>query len=758
MRLILSLMILMSVCVGNTLAQAPTPKEIEAGIEKGKAFLYSLQKPDGTWERVPAPTERPPNNDHDEGQWGGRTALAVYALLTCGEKATEPRLQKAIQFLHEQPIVGTYALAIKCQVWLNLPATDEVKKSMRRDVSLLMQLAKPLNQMPVWDYGPMIKPRKEYSLSRSQYAALGLWAANESGIEIPPNTWRAIEATWEAAQTAEGGWKYQFPADAKGQFEPTTVSMTASALATLYIAQDFTKSDYYAGARGNAISPPIEKGMAWMVKNFEANVAVKTPPPREFPFVQLYSIERTGLASGLRRFGPHDWYAIGARFILKSQGKEGAVAASSYKTFDTLVNTSFGILFLQRGRTPVAFNKLDYSPGVEKPQDAIWNQRPREIANITRWLSGRLERELRWQIVRSDSDLGALLESPILYLSGDRAMDFKPETKALLKSYIEHGGLIIAHADGGKDAFTRSIMKLSGELFPKYEWRDLPDSHPIWNNQNYKRDSMKGRVAVKALGNGVRELMLLLPTGDPARFWQLRNTTQRTETWETMANIYSYVTDKTTAYPRGYTWLADVPTSKPTKTITVGRLKYEGNWDPEPQAIVELSKYATNTKGIALDVKVIDAGAAIDKSIKLLLVSGTSEFVFDDASRKAISDYVNAGGTVLFESTGGMGGFAASAETELAQMFGAGSVTQLPKSHPIFGTDLSVTYRTFNMASISNVTGPSLRGVEKDGRVVALMSREDLSAGWLGIPTDGIIGYSPESARAMMTQVLGALK
>jgi hypothetical protein len=533
--------------------------------------------------------------------------------------------------------------------------------------------------------------------------------------------------------------------------------MTASALATLYIAQDFTKSEYYAGARGNASSPPIEKGMAWMIKNFAANVAVSKPPPREFQLLQLYSLERTGLASGLRRFGPHDWYAIGASYILKSQ-KNGAVSASNSRMMDTLVNTAFGILFLQRGRMPVAFNKLDYSPGVAKPEDAIWNQRPREIANVTRWLSARLERELRWQIVRSDSDFAALLESPILYLSGDRALDFKPETKAMLKSYIEHGGLVIAHADGGKDAFARSIMQISGELFPAYEWRDLPDTHPIWNNQNYKRDAMKGRVAVKALSNGVRELMLLLPSGDPARYWQLRNSNQRTETWETMANIYSYVTDKTTTFPRGYTWLADAPAAKPTKTIAVGRLKYAGNWDPEPQAIVQLSNYATTKKGIGLDVKVIEAGAAIDKSIKLLLVSGTSEFVFDDAARKAIMDYVNAGGTVLFESTGGMGGFATSAETELSQMFGAGNLKQLPKSHPIFGTDLAVTYRTFNMASISNLTGPSLRGVEKDGRVVAMLSREDLGAGWLGVPTDGIIGYTPESARALMTQVLGALK
>jgi hypothetical protein len=132
--------------------------------------------------------------------------------------------------------------------------------------------------------------------------------------------------------------------------------------------------------------------------------------------------------------------------------------------------------------------------------------------------------------------------------------------------------------------------------------------------------------------------------------------------------------------------------------------------------------------------------------------------MFDDAARKAIQDYITAGGTVLFETTGGKGGFATSAEGELSKMFGAQNLKRIPTDSPIFGKDLKVEYRPYNIMTITNLNGPSLIGVEKDGRVVAILSREDLSTAWLGIPTDGITGYTPDSARAMMTQILGSLK
>lgn len=735
-------------------AMAQSPAAIDAAIKKGVDSLYKAQNADGTWESVPPPKDPAVGNDVNVGQWGGTTAMAVYALLACGEKPSDPRLAKPIEVLHTQSITGTYAVAIKCLVWLQLPETPEVKKSMNRDFRMLGQMAnlKRKNGAPVWDYGP--STRTAYSLSRTQYATLGLWAAGEMGMETPPQFWVALEKTWEQSQLPDGGWKYMYAADVPKQLDPTTMCMTAAAVASLYITQDYTKGEFYAGARGNASSVPIEKGLAWMTKQFSSRVAIGERLDREFPYAQLYALERVGLASGLRRFGEHDWYAIGASWLIKNQKSNGSWNAG----LGPIANTSWALLFLQRGRMPVAFNKLDYTAGVTDPKTAIWNQRPRDIANVTRWLSRSIEKELRWQIVAADAKLEALLEAPILYLSGDKPITFTPEAKQLIKSYIEHGGLVVANADVSRDVFTRSVMSLGSELFPAYEWRELPDDHVIWTNQNYKRATMKGRVSVKGLSNGVRELMLVLPTGDPARAWQLRNPSQRTEAWETAANFLSYATDKTTFCPRGYSWLAAQPTTKPQKTVTVAQLKYKGNWNPEPEALNQLSRYAADKKALGIKTQVVDAGQAVDKSVDLLLVSGTVAFEFDDATRKSIQSYIDAGGTVFFENAGGQGGFAASVEAELAKIVGGVALKRIATENPIFGKDLKLNYRVYNIASIANPGGPSVLGIEKDGRIVAMVSREDLSAGWLGVPTDGIVGYAPESARALMTQILSTLK
>ncbi len=735
-------------------ALAQSPAQVDAAIKKGVDALYKSQNANGTWDEHQAKKFEEIDNSFDGTQWGGTTAMAVYALLACGENPNDPRLAKAIQFLHTQPINGTYAVSLKCLVWHQLPDTPEVRKSMSRDFRILMQTVntKRKKGSPVWDY--LGTTRTAYSLSRTQYATLGVWAAGEMGIEAPPAFWTALEGTWEQSQTPEGGWKYMYPGDVSEKLGATTVSMTAAALASLYITQDYTKGEFYAGARGNATSVPIEKGLVWLAQNFKDRVAIDKTIDREPRYAQLYALERVGLASGLRRFGEHDWYAIGATWLIKTQKSNGEWQAG----LGAVANTSWALLFLQRGRMPVAFNKLDYTAGVADAKTAIWNQRPRDVANVTRWLSRSIEKELRWQIVAADAKLEALLEAPILYLSGDKPITFTPEAKQLIKSYIEHGGLVVANADVSKDVFTRSVMSLGSELFPAYEWRELPDDHVIWTNQNYKRATMKGRVSVKGLSNGVRELMLVLPTGDPARAWQLRNPSQRTEAWETAANFLSYVTDKTMFYPRGASWLAAEPTTKPQKTVTVAQLKYKGNWNPEPEALNQLSRYAADKKALGIKPQVIDAGQAVDKSVDLLLVSGTVAFEFDDVTRKSIQSYIDAGGTVFFENAGGQGGFATSAEAELAKIVGGVALKRIAAESPIFGKDLKLNYRVYNIGSIANPGGPSVLGVEKDGRIVAMVSREDLSAGWLGVPTDGIVGYAPESARALMTQILSTLK
>jgi hypothetical protein len=48
----------------------------------------------------------------------------------------------------------------------------------------------------------------------------------------------------------------------------------------------------------------------------------------------------------VKRMGKHDWYVEGARYLVGAQSSGG-----SWK--DSLVSTSFALLFLKRGTVPV---------------------------------------------------------------------------------------------------------------------------------------------------------------------------------------------------------------------------------------------------------------------------------------------------------------------------------------------------------------------------------------------------------------------
>jgi len=79
-------------------------------------------------------------------------------------------------------------------------------------------------------------------------------------------------------------------------------------------------------------------------------------------------------------------------------------------------------------------------------------------------------------------------------------------------------------------------------------------------------------------------------------------------------------------------------------------------------------------------------------------------------------------------------------------------------AHALFSADGKplgeVGYRTFARTRIGAINVPQLRGITKDGRVAVIYSKEDLSVGLVGQPVDGIIGYSPASATALMSKAL----
>ncbi len=55
---------------------------------------------------------------------------------------------------------------------------------------------------------------------------------------------------------------------------------------------------------------------------------------------------------------------------------------------------------------------------------------------------------------------------------------------------------------------------------------------------------------------------------------------------------------------------------------------------------------------------------------------------------------------------------------------------------------------------MGKLSGPRLRGITQNGRLVCIYSPEDLSVGLVGEQVDGILGYKPETATALMRKIL----
>jgi hypothetical protein len=758
-RRIVAVILLLSLAATAARAQS-SAAEIEQALKRAKAYLYSIQK-GGHWD---LPQRAPPAREDARGmmsltdiqnssQWGGLSALVTYSLLAAGDSPQDPRLAAAIEFLKKAEINGTYALGVRLQVWNSMPAalrkqTLEFAKR-DRDLLLLKNKRTEPRTAPLFRYLPDDTGSDH---SASQFAVLGLWAAEQCGAEVPTAFWKETEAAWLKDQhAASGGWSYS---NTFSKPMDVTVSMTAAGVATLFITNDYLHGPASADCRGNAPHKAIDAGLAYLT----AHAPQVFEMTGDFPFYTLYGIERIGLASGYKYLGATDWYKQGALALLATQGADGS--------WGDVADTCFAILFLVRGRAPLVLNKLEYALDAhgDKPKPANWNQRPRDAANLTRWMGRQLERDLRWQIVPLKGPAEDLHDAPILYLAGNQSLAFTAEEEDKLRQFALQGGVILGNADCANPLFATAFKKLGAKLFPPYEFRDLPIGHLLYD-LNYSRKSWKNPPQVQGLSNGARELMVLLPTADPARFWQTGAVAGHEPAYEFLANLFLYATERRELRTRGEPWIVTPhPNLTPPRSLRIVRLQHEGNWNPEPAGWPRLAAILHNENQVDLQIETVKLGdgklaaPAGQGGFPLAHLTTTGKFRLTDVQRAELKAYITAGGTLLVDATGGDTDAASSLEAELTSLTG-NKPTPLPLDDPLYKNlgcpPDQIAYRPYAMKrTLGQIKGPRLRASSVNNRPAVFFSPEDLSVGLVGQPIDGIFGYTPASAAAICRAVV----
>ena len=734
-------------------AGAATPQEIDNAIEKGKKYLYSQQH-DNNWEGAWEAFE---GIGGAASAQGGTTALVTWALLETGEKRTDPRITRAVDAIinDKNPSINAYSVGARTQMYAALPQQDRVQKAMRRDREILLRTMHTQQNIRGF-YGYPHRDATHWDVSISQFGVLGMWAIDDVGIEVPNNYWSIVDRAWRGIQRADGGWQYLPTGNPTEQAE--TLSMTSAGVATLFLINDFRATE------GNGEDKNIAKGIEFIEKNFDQ---VTNPQSQTFAMgywmgYTLWGVERVGLASGYKYFGKLDWYNAGADLLIRLQRPDGSWDGRT----GPVTNTAFAVLFLERGRAPLLVNKMQYSNvGRDgKPVDTHWNFRPRDVANVTRWLGRQLERELRFQILPIDRDVREWHDAPIVYFAGDDELKLTPEQEAKVKQYVEEGGLVVGHADGGNRKFSASFKALGSRLFPIYEFRTLPEDHAIFNSPLFPSAKWRTKPQLQGMSNGSRELMVLLPETDPAKLWQTRNFKTRPELSELMADLMIYPVEITNLPKRGDTNLVDAnPNATADRTIRVARLQYDGNWDPEPYGWKRLGAVMLNDKQTRLDVATVKIGDNKLAGFDVAHMTGTSAFRLQPSQQEELKKFVENGGTLIIDAAGGAVPFSSSAQEMLTKIYGdkaAGLNQPLPTDSPLWdaGGDKMTNwdYRRAVREKGVSVIGPKLAGIDVNGdqKIDILFSAEDLSSGMVGIDTAGIFGYAPASATAVMEHVL----
>jgi hypothetical protein len=753
-----SVVLVLLVCFSSSAFAQPLTgnamdKSVLDAIKAGQDYLLNAQnKADGSWLPYSTPADKV--NYHP----GGPGALALYALLESAKSVpdheisiTDPQIKKGLDWLCSVKTDRTYSLALRASA-LQLAVDaggDDYKKQLFADVQRLIDSANDSKNPSVRGsyYYPVYEKGKAtgeaFDNSNSNYGLLGVWAGARANFEVPPEYWLKVMNHWLDNQNQDGGWSY-------GKNGNSTSTMTAGAVASLFVCIDNVLSDAFVKCDIKNEFKPAEDGLAWMDRDITAHGI-----GNGWQHYYLYNLERVGLATGRKYFGTSDWYKLGAEMLIRSQnagawnGNETAVPATAYS-----------ILFLVRGQHPVLFNKLQHTGDPLHPGD--WDNRPRALANAMGKLNEDLENSVSWQIINMQVPVSEWHDAPILVITGSTDPKFTPADIDKLRAYVQQGGMIfsITECSGtGGMAFSKAMADVYKQLFPDYELTKLPDEHDLYHKDKTHYNLPPDQLRLFWVTNGVRPLALHTDV-DLTLPLQLKSKSNKAFLLPT--NLAVYVSTRISYLPHRGTssWPLDEK-AVTTSLLKVAKLKYTGNYDPEPLAWERFATFMANDQKFKVDVSAPMEIAKLTNDYPLAVITGTAKQTFTQEDKDALKKYVAQGGTLFIDAAGGAKDFADSAQTLVEDIWGKRKLKTLTPNCEIYappGKPALAISKFFYTATAKKrnaaTKDPSLRGITDNGRITVIFSHDDITAGLIGALTKTIDGYTPETAYNIMRNIV----
>ncbi|SIO60953.1 A-macroglobulin complement component [Singulisphaera sp. GP187] len=734
---------------------AVTREEVERAIREGVRFLKQEQRGDGSW------------SDVDNDAHTGSTSLVTLALLTAGEPTNSLTIRRALGYLRNfgpDELKSTYAVALQTMVFAAAePERDQLKLVANVEWLTRAQIrpADRVNWPGSWTYS-VIKNRHGDN-SNSQYALLGLHAANEVGIPVRPDVWTLARSYWENCQHRDGGWAYTPDASS-----PASGSMTSAGISSLiitglkrYQGQETLVGDEIHNCGKGGVNVDLVRGLDWMANHFR--VGENFGHGQQWRYYYLYGMERAGRLTGRRFFGEHDWYREGAEKLVHDQDPLRGFWRGAIFEQDPVVATSFSLLFLAKGRSPVLINKLRHGPKSD------WDNDPDDIRNLVGvvsrdWkplLGGQL---LTWQIVDPNvSTVEDLMQAPIAYFNGHKAPEFTEEGEKNLRSFVEQGGFIFAEACCSSKEFDSGFRELMKRIFPEEEYKldTLSEEHAVWRARHLLSPDVHPLWGIE---HGCRTVVIYSPE-DLSCYWnQAENSPANPAVIKALRvgqNVVDYATGR--ELPADKLAVREVKDFKPDSprrgALHIAKLVHAGDWNVAPLAIPNLTTSLRQKSGldVVINHKELFPNDPNIVHFPLIYLHGRAAFTYSKEDTDAIRRHLTPGGGTLFaDAACGSSSFDTSFRKFVATLLPNTPLVAIPRDDEIYskkvGYDLADVH--FTKAAGGGVDYPQLEGIKIDGHWAVIYSKYDLGCALERHQGLDCKGYSYESALRIATNIV----
>lgn len=780
-------------------------QKVNRAIERGKRFLIQEEAGTGNWEGL---------LETLADQKGGGTSLVTLALLTSGVKPEEPVMVRALTYLRDRvPRERTYVVSLTTMALAEARQARDLDRIQKNVDWLIANAIRRNNKIIGWSYPQGNIPDG----SNTQYALLGLYAGKLAGAKIPDNVWKELQQLYTTSLRQDspttGYWQYDYTGVAGGSLTGPSFTMTVAGVCGIQIAnmgldasnQQLNVDTGIAAQCGvYDTNGPMAKGMNWIASRFSFDRA----PGLKTVYYNIYGIERLGRITGQRFIGQYDWYREGCEYLIRSQRDNGSWSNPTRLADKiSVLATSFSMLFLSKGRTPILITKFAYGDfqargnggGLIERGDEEgkvgWNRKQNDARNLSEFASRELFEgmPLGWQVYDSrrtsftpqqlNAEVGSLLSSPLIYMNGHQRPRLTGEQKEILKRYVDEGGFLLAEACCGSKDFANGFADLMQELFPESQLVDMAPEHPIW--RAYFAVSPADFRGIKVLERGCKTVVVFSPIPlagywEESRFMVKKGedaTNRGQRAYRLAGNIIAYATGMEPPQQRGTVVRVVDPNQRdgsPARgAFKPAQLRVREESQPAPAAMRNLMSHLKAATGIdtVLDKESITAGDVELLKYKFMYMHGRRRFNLTDAEIENLKMNLETGGLLFADSACGKKEFDQAFRDLVKRMYPEQTLVPIPTDDELYSEQLNGTGQAIRMVKRrEKVEGeggeggfkelpPYLEGIQIDGRWVIIYSKYDIGCSLEGHKSTDCLGHDRVSAtRLAAAAVLYSLK